>query len=29
MSDPNEHTHIDSVKTYVMILVALLIADRC
>ena len=28
MSDPNEHTHIDSVGTYVKILVALLVADR-
>ena len=28
MSDPNEHTHIDSVGTYVKILVALLIAHR-
>jgi cytochrome c oxidase subunit 4 len=26
MSDPNEHTHIDSVGTYVKILVALLVA---
>ena len=26
MSDPNEHTHIDSVGTYVKILVVLLIA---
>jgi len=26
MSDPNEHSHIDSVGTYVKILVALLIA---
>jgi cytochrome c oxidase subunit 4 len=26
MSDPNEHTHIDSVGTYVKILLALLVA---